>query len=51
MAFTCRDRPTVIACYNVKQDFWFDLPLYDGYVEKLTFLGNWRFEPAAHAQV
>jgi hypothetical protein len=51
IAFACRDRPTVIACYSVKKDSWYDLPLYNGYVDKLTFLGNWRFEPAAHAQV
>lgn len=51
LAFTCRDRPTIIACYNVKRNVWYDLPLYYGYVEKLTFLANWRFQPAAHAQV
>lgn len=51
ISFACRDRPTVIACYDVMRDSWYELPLYQGYIHGLTFLGNWRFEPAAHAQV
>ena len=51
IAFTCRERPTRIGCYNVKKDSWSELPLWPGWIENLTFMGNWRFEPAAHAQV
>lgn len=51
IAFTCRERPTRIGCYNVKKNSWSELPLWPGWIENLTFLGNWRFEPAAHAQV
>lgn len=51
ISFTCRERPTTVACYNVKRNKWCELPLYPNWIEGLTFLGNWRFEPAAHAQV
>ncbi|CAM6022198.1 unnamed protein product [Sphagnum balticum] len=50
--FACRDRAALISCYNVNKNSWSLLPeLYPCFQKNLTYLGNWKYEPAAHAQV